>query len=511
MDQYQMMQQIAPMIPVEAVNELAKQLITMNDTNFVCLAAVQEKDGKQYYKPEDMRKAVEAVRLETLEAYVDNVKQEPLMAEAPKAGTIKKEETNSALGFKKLTLSNGATVLMKQTDFNADEILFSATADGGNSVLKNPESGDVQLASMVLSQSALGSFMSTDLQKALAGKQCGTQFSISNDSHGLAGTTTPKDLETLMQLIYLDFTNVQKDEKAVANIINLIATQLKNISQNNEAVFEDSVMSTVYGNNPVYRVPTAEMVEAISYDRVLQIWQQLYGNAANFTFTFVGNYDEQQLKQFICQYIASLPSTGKKTLKAGDLRTYVKGDVKNNFKKKMENPQAQAQEMWRSDEVKFTLENDVLTDVTTRILEMLYNREIREKLSAAYHAGAEGSLDVEAGKAYVTISGVGKLNPEKAAVALPEFMKGMQATVAAPNQEDLNKAKQILLKQADVDAKTNQYWRRIINRYNRYGLDFHTDYKKVVEGMNAQKVSQFLKNVLLKSGHHVEVTMMPEE
>ena len=269
-------------------------------------------------------------------------------------------------------------------------------------------------------------------------------------------------------------------------------------------------MSTVYGNNPVYRVPTAEQVEAINYDRVLQNWKQLYSNAADFTFTFVGNYDEQQLKQFICQYIASLPSTGKKALKAGDLRTFVKGSVKNNFKKKMENPQAQAQEIWRSDEVKFNLENDVLTDVSSRILDMLYNREIREKLSAAYHAGAEGEMDVEAGKAYVTISGVGKLNPEKAAVAVPEFQKGMQATVAAPNQDDLNKVKQILLKQADVDAKTNAYWRRIMNRYNRYGLDFHTDYKKVVEGMNAQKVSQFLKNVLLKSGHHAEVTMMPE-
>jgi zinc protease len=363
---------------------------------------------------------------------------------------------------------------------------------------------------MVLSQSALGSFMTTDLQKALAGKQCGTQFSISNDTHGLTGTTTPKDLETFMQLVHLDFTKVGKDEKAVGNLINLVATQLKNISKNNEAVFEDSVMSTVYGNNPVYRVPTAEMVEAISYDRVLENWKTLYGNAANFTFTFVGNYDEDQLKQYICQYIASLPSTGKKTLKASDLRTFVKGDVKNNYLKKMENPQAQAQEMWRSDEVKYTLENDVLTDVSTRILEMLYNREIREKLSAAYHAGAEGSLDVEAGRAFVTISGVGKLNPEKAAVALPEFMKGMKATVAAPNQEDLNKAKQIMLKQADVDAKTNAYWRRIINRYNRYGLDFHTDYKKVVESMNAQKVSQFLQNVLLKSGNHVEVTMMPE-
>ena len=509
-DQHQLMQQIAPMIPVEAVNELAKQLISLTDSNFVCLAAVTEKEGKQYYQPEDMKRAIDAVRQETLEAYVDNVKQEPLMAEAPKAGTIKKEETNAALGFTKLTLSNGATVLMKKTDFNADEIVFSATADGGNSVLPNPESGDVQLASIVLSQSALGSFMTTDLQKALAGKQCGTQFSLSNDSHGLTGTTTPKDLETFMQLIHLDFTKVAKDEKAVSNIINLVATQLKNISQNNEAVFEDSVMSTTYGNNPVYRVPTAEQVEAISYDRVLDNWKKLFGNAANFTFTFVGNYDEAQLRQFICQYIASLPSKGKKDLKAGDLRTFVKGNVTNNFKKKMENPQAQAQEMWRSNEVPFTLENDVLTDVATRILDMMYNREIREKLSAAYHAGAEGSLDVEAGKAFVTISGVGKLNPEKAAVAVPEFQKGMKATIAAPNQEDLNKAKQILLKQADVDAKTNGYWRRIMNRYNRYGLDFHTDYKKVVESMNAQKISQFLQNVLLKSGHHVEVTMMPE-
>jgi zinc protease len=188
----------------------------------------------------------------------------------------------------------------------------------------------------------------------------------------------------------------------------------------------------------------------------------------------------------------------------------VKGSKKNNFQKKMENPQAQAQEMWRSNEVKFTLENDVLTDVSSRILDMMYNREIREKLSAAYHAGAEGDLDVEAGKAFVTISGVGKLNPDKVAEAVPEFQKGMQATIAAPDADDLNKAKQILLKQADVDAKTNAYWRRIINRYNRYGLDFHTDYKKTVESMNAAKISQFLKNVVLKSGHHVEVTMMPE-
>ncbi len=166
-DKYQLMNQIVPMIPVEAINEIARQLITNNDTNFVVLAAVQEKDGKQYFTTDDMKKAVANVRQETLEAYVDNVKQEPLMAELPKAGSIVKEEDNTQLGFKKLTLSNGATVLMKKTDFNADQILMSAGSLGGNGVFGVKEANNLNFASMILSQSGLGNFSSTDLQKAL--------------------------------------------------------------------------------------------------------------------------------------------------------------------------------------------------------------------------------------------------------------------------------------------------------------------------------------------------------
>ena len=509
-DEFQLMQQIVPMIPVDVVNGMAKELITDNDSNMVCLAAVQEKDGKQYYAPEEMKKAINAVRLEKLEAYVDNVKDEPLMAEKPKAGTIVKETENQQLGFKQLTLSNGVTVNMKKTDYNNAQIFFSAFSEGGNSVFGKKDVKDLQLASLLMSSSALGDFMSTDLQKALAGKQCSTEFMIGTDEHGLTGSTTPKDLETLMQLIHLDFTKLNKDEKAVSTLINLLSTQLKTISLNNDVVFEDSVMSVTYKNNPFYRVPTAEDVEAISYDRVMEFWKELFGNAANFTFTFVGNYDEQQLRQYICQYLASLPSTGKKTLKGSDTRTFADGDVKNSFKKKMENPQAQALEMWRSNVVDYTLENEVLTDVCGRMLDMVYNREIRERLSAAYHAGAESEVDMEGGKAYAIIKGSGKLNPDKAAQAIPEFVKGMNATIASPNVEDLNKVKQILLKQADVDAMTNTYWRRIINRYCRHGVDFHTNYKRVVEGVNANQVSSFLQNIILRGRNHIQVTMMPE-
>lgn len=510
-DEYQIMNALSANIPVEIINQIAGQLIADNDTNFVVLAAVQEKDGKQYFTGADMKKAVDAVRQEKLTAYVDNVKQEPLITEMPAKGSIVKSTENAALGFKQLTLSNGATVLMKKTDFNADEIVFRATSNGGASVFGKEDVYNLQFANYILSQSGLGNFSSTDLQKALAGKQVGTQFSIENAMHGLSGNSTPKDLETLFQLIYLDFTKVTKDEKAVNNFLTLISTQLKNISLNNEAVFQDSVMSVVYNNNPYFRIPSAENIEGISYDRVLEIWKNLYGNAADFTFTFVGNYDEAQLCQFIEQYIASLPSKGKATLTQKEIRTFANGEKNRSFEKKMENPQAQANSIWRSNPVKFTLQNNVMQDVSGRMLDMMLNREIRERLSAAYHAGAESELDVDGPATYISIKGTGKLNPDKAAEAIPEFQKGMKSLVAAPNADDLLKVKQILLKQADVDAKTNRYWTGVLNTWKRFGVDVYTDYKKTVEAVSTKSVSDFLKNVVLKSKNHVEVIMMPEK
>ena len=510
-DEYQIMNALSANIPVEIINQIAGQLIADNDTNFVVLAAVQEKEGKQYFTGADMKKAVDAVRQEKLTAYVDNVKQEPLITEMPAKGSIVKSTENAALGFKQLTLSNGATVLMKKTDFNADEIVFRATSNGGASVFGKEDVYNIQFANYILSQSGLGNFSNTDLQKALAGKQVGTQFSIENAMHGLSGNSTPKDLETLFQLIYLDFTKVTKDEKAVNNFLTLISTQLKNISLNNEAVFQDSVMSVVYNNNPYFRIPSAENIEGISYDRVLEIWKNLYGNAADFTFMFSGNYDEALLCQYIEQYIASLPSTGKATSKGKEIRTFANGVKKCSFTKEMQNPQSQAQEIWRSNPMKYTLEKMVLLNVSYRLLDMTFNREIRERLSAAYHAGADIDLDVDGPNIYYILKGVGKLNPDKALGAIPEFQKGMDATVASPNLEDLQKAKQIMLKQADEDAKTNSHWLNVMTRWILQGVDIETNYKKTVEAVTPAAISNFLKNDILKSGNHIEVVMMPEK
>lgn len=504
-DEYQIYQMLVPHIPVTAINQYAKQLVCDNDTNLVTLAMMREAEGVVYPTEQELADIVKQVRSEKLEAYVDNVKQEPLIAQLPKAGKIKSTIEDKKLGFKTLTLSNGAKVVLKKTDFKNDEIKFSATANVGYSAFNKADNIQAFMGSMLLNASGLGKFSSNDLEKALAGKQASVAYSFSPFKHGLEGNSTPKDIETLMQLIYLKMTALSKDEKSANNLISTIKTALANQSKNPQMVYQDSLQSTIYMGNKLARIPSSAEVEAVSYDRAIELGRQYFSNAKDFTFFFVGNYDEATLLPLIEQYIASIPSKGAKLKnKAIPVAT---GEVKNIFTKSMENPMSQVTEIWYA-LTPYTLQSTVLADISARLLQMDYLRNIREKLSAAYHAGAEADMEINYdGQLAISLTGSAQLNPNKLDEALPYFFSGLKNTVEQPNTGDLQKIKEILLKQAKVSAKTNGYWTGILRNYVVNGIDLHTDYQKMVSDVNGKAISDFLKNIVLKPGNHTEVIM----
>ncbi|MBD9015111.1 MAG: insulinase family protein [Prevotella sp.] len=508
-DEYKIYQMIVPSFTVEHINDAMKNLISETDTNFVSMVLMKEAEGVSYPTEQELAAIVKQVRGEKLEAYVDNVKQEPLMASAPKAGSIKKVVENKVLGFKKLTLSNGAKVVLKKTDYEDNEIRVAGSANVGYSAFQN-DPVNAANASTVWEVSGLAGFTGNDLQKMLAGKQCSVGLTMSPFRHGIAGTSTPKDLETMMQLLYLSMTNLTKDEKAFENLKNTYVTVLSNKSNNPNMVYQDSIQSTLYLGNKLALLPNAEDIQNINYDRVLDMQKQLYGNAKDFTFYFVGNYDEKVLLPLIEQYIASLPNKGMK-LKNQKI-PYAKGEVKNIFTKAMENPQSQAREMWFVKLPAYTQKTAVLADISARLLEMKYLRSIREELSAAYSTGASCGLIFDYdGKLALTINGTAQLNPDKVDAAVPCFFKGMEETIAAPDANDLQKVKEILLKQAGVDEKTNSYWMQVLSMYDLHKVDTHSNYRELVKAVDAQQISNFLKNVVLKSGNHFEVIMKAEK
>lgn len=508
-DYYQMMQQLIPAIPVEAINQVAKQLIPDNDTNLVVMEWAREADGLSYPTEADMKAAVAAARAAQVEAYVDNVKNEPLMANLPKAGKIVKETTNDKFGYKELTLSNGAKVILKSTDYKDDEVQMNAYAMGGKSLFGEADYSNLKLFDDVMSISGLANFSSTELTKALAGKNVNVNPSMGLTRQYMTGHSTPKDLETLFQLTYLYFTAVSKDEKQYTNLMNQLGTVLKNKSLSPDLVFQDSLTNTINNHDP--RFATIDMVDLpkISYDRIIQIWKERYANAGQFTFMFVGKFDEAAIRPLIEQYIASLPAKKGKADKFRDVRQVIKGEVSNHFIVKSESPKATAVELWQAFAAN-TLENKVKADVLGEVLSMVYLKTIREEESAAYSCGAAGGVNLSGTQPLIQIQAYCPMNPDKQELALKLLHKGMADAAVSIDPDMLAKVKENLVKDYDLNVKKNGYWVNTLTTWKDYGLDTHTDYRKVVEAITPEDISAFAKNVVLASGNHAEVVMKPE-
>ena len=506
---YQTMQQIAPNIPVQAINQMLPELISATDSNLVVLILAQEKEGKVYPTEKDMAAAIAAARAEKLEAYVDNVKDEPLLdATKIKKGKIKKETENTVLGYKELKLSNGATVILKKTDFKDDEVQMQAFSMGGKSLYGEADYTNLKVFDSAIGLSGLGNFSSTELQKALAGKEVNADLSLANTRQYLTAHSTPKDIETMFQMSYLYFTNVKKDDKQFQNLMTQLDMALKNKSLSPDAVFSDSVAATTYGHNPRFNNIDVKDLKDIDYDRILAIAKERFQNAGQFTFVIVGNFDEQTIRPLIEQYIASLPATKKKAEDFKEVMTFAKGKVVNQFKVKTESPKATAREMWYAD-MPYTLENNVKIDAVGQILSMIYLKTIREDESAAYSCGAAGYFSTGSKQPKAMLQAYCPMNPDKAELAVRLIHEGIENMAKKVDADQLQKVKDYMLKQADIDAKKNNYWINTINVFKEYGLDFHTDYKKTVEALTVDSVRDFL-NQLLKSGNNIEVIMTPE-
>ena len=506
---FQTMQMLAPNIPVEAINQALPELISVTDSNLVVMEFAQEKEGKAYVTEEDMAAAIAAARAEKIEAYVDNVKDEPLVdVTTIKAGKILSETENTILGYKELKLSNGATVILKKTDFKDDEVQMQAFSMGGKSMFGAADYTNLKVFDQVIGMSGLGNFSSNELQKALAGKEVNADATMGNTRQYVTAHSTPKDLETMFQMQYLYFTAINKDEKQFQNLLTALEMGLKNKSLNPEAVFSDSLATTLYANNPRFTQIDVKDLKDINYDRILEMAKDRYKNAGQFTFIFCGNFDEQAIRPLIEQYVASLPSTGAQPEDFNETLTLAKGEVVNKFTVKTESPKAIAFETWHAD-MPYTLENSVKLDAVGQILSMIYLKTIREDESAAYSCGAAGGFNVSTRQPKAMLQAYCPMNPDKQEIAIRLLHEGIANMQKSVDADQLNKVKEYMLKQIDVNAKQNHFWINTITTWKDFGIDSYTDYKKTVEALTVDSVRDFL-NELLKSGNHIEVIMLPE-
>lgn len=316
-DEYNLMKQLVPNIPVEAINQTIKELVTDDNRLLICM--LPDNAENQYPTEQQFADALKAVDNEEIAAFVDNVKTEPLIAQLPKAGKIVKETPLAQWGAKEWTLSNGAKVIVKHTDFKKDDILMSALALNGTSEISDKLVSDILFSPIALSYKGLGTYTNSDLDKYLAGKQANVSVSFGSYTRNISGSTTPKDLPTMMELLYMNFTGINFSEEEFKALQSQYSSLIHNQEADPSFIFQTKIYESLY-NSPRMRAITSADVEKSTRENVLKIAKDMTANAAEYTFVFVGNVDEATLRPLVEQYIASLPGNAKAAKKNAKIR-----------------------------------------------------------------------------------------------------------------------------------------------------------------------------------------------
>ena len=507
---YQLMGMIAPQINVDIINQLMSGLIETDGKNMVIMNFNQEKEGATYPTVDAFKDAIAAANATEITPYVDNAPTEPLMSKLPKPGKIVKESENSVFGYKELELSNGARVILKKTDFKEDEVTMSAFQRGGQSLYNEKDWANLQLLTSLNSFTGLGNFSNSDLNKALAGKQASVYLNISQFTDQLSGNSSVKDLETMFQLLYLKFTALTPDEKKFNQTMSLMETQLKNKDLMPETALSDTLQYVISNRSWRNKPFNVEDLQQVNLNRIMEIAKERTANAANYTFTFVGNFDEATIRPLIEQYIASLPAKkGVKTNWVNDV-DMPKGEVINHFTKKMESPKEYEVVIWHNNDLPYSLENAVKVEILGEVLGKVYLQKIREDAGAAYSTEAMGQAGVSGGKPQLLILAVCPVNPEFEETALKIMNEEMVNACTTIDPVALNEAKENMLKNYATNIKENWYWRSTIVEYLVNGIDDHTGYEDIVKAQTPESIAEFARQ-LMSAGNKIEIVMAPEK
>ena len=505
---YQIMGMIAPQIPVEAINQFLPQIISTDGKNLVIANFNQEKDGAVYPTVEGLRAAYDAAASANIEPYVDNVNNEPLMSTMPKKGQITKESENTTLGYKELELSNGAHVVLKKTDFKQDEIRMSAFQRGGQSLYGEKDWANLMMIGDLDSYTGVGNFSNSDLKKALSGKQVNVGLDISQFTDELSGNSTVKDLETMFQLIYLKFTALNKDEKKFNQTMTLMETQLKNKDLMPESALSDSLQYILTNRSWRTKPFNVDDLKGVNLDRIMEIAKERTANAANYTFTFVGNFDEAVIRPLIEQYIASLPA--KKGVKSNWVNDFDMPDGQTlcHFSKQMESPKEYEVLVWHNNEMPYSLENEIKADILGQVLSRIYLQKIREDAGAAYSVQAMGQVGISGGKSQTLVLAVCPVNPEFEQMALDILNQEMVNAGTTIDATAFNEAVENMIKDYNTNIKENWFWMGILSNYLMYGFDQITGYEQIVKAQTPESIAAFARQ-LYGAGNKIELVMKP--
>lgn len=505
--EYALYQKFLPGITLQEINSLIFQWIKPTNRSVVITAPEKEKNNlpKQASLLAMLNKPIGK-----LNKYIDKVSAGLLLPVTPVAGKVVSEKKYEALGTTEWTLSNGARVIVKPTNFRNDEIQFSAISWGGSSLYSDSDYINASNAAMITSVGGMGGLDMQGLQKALSGKNCYVSPAIANYMQGVNGSSNTKDLETAFMLLHGSFVAPRKDTVMFNVVQQQIKTQLANKDKDPASVFGDSV-NYIMGNYHFRRKPfDMADLNKLNLDRAFSIYKERFSNAGQFLFTFVGNFSTDSIKPLVEKYIASLPgSPAKESWKDQGIR-YPPGRLSKIIRKGKENKASVR--LFFTGNINFSELDDLQMGQLCKALSIKLRELLREDAGSVYGVAANGGINREPVTNYsIGIQfGCAPENVEKLVALVLEEIRNTKA-----NGVPVQNVEKVIAEQTralENDVKENSYWRfRLEQQFFRNG-----DPNKLLEA--GQRIKQFtversqvLANQYFNEDNLVKLVLLPEK
>jgi len=480
-DRLELYKQLLPTIELTHVNALAAELMT--EDNCVVLVDGPEKDGVTPPSKDQVLKVFEHVAGLELEPYVDDVEDEPLVAQLPDAGRVVRRERVEEVDLTIWHLSNGARIMLKPTTFKQDEILLHAWSSGGHSLVGDSDYIPAASADSLMSRSGWGNFSHTQLQKQLAGKTASASAYIGELSEGVRGGCRPADLEVMLQLVHLIFTAPRVDEEACQAYLARLRTDLENRLARPEEVFNDEIAITMSQGHLRRKPWTPETLAEMDAERSLQLFRERFESAGDFTFLFVGNFDIGELEALVETYVGSLPTGSGESWRDPDVQPPA-GKIDRTVRKGVA-PKSRVRMKFGGD-ITFNYQERYWVYSMVSALRTRLREEMREAIGGTYSVRAYASIDHYPVPRFEINIGFG-CAPDQVELLIDVVRREIENLQSELLEESyLTKVRQTQLREREVSLERNSFWLHILHYYDWHGEDVTTvlDFENYVNALS---------------------------
>lgn len=489
-------------VTIDDVNALAKTIIT-NQNQVVTMFGPDKNTFKMPTNSSIENAILKAQKQHYTPYKTQNTLTERLITKLPKPGSIKSERTYK-YGYTEFTLSNGLKVYVRPTNFEPDEVNLKLFSLGGKNIYPDSEMPNLTYLMAGATIGGVAQYNDLTLEKMLAGKTATVTPFIDNDTRGMAGTSNVKDTKTLLELVYLYFTQPRKDPQAFKNLMEQQQEFLTNAHVNPMLAYNDTLHKVAYATNRMASMDK-EQLKRVNYNRIMHIYKELFANAANFKLILTGNININTLRPLLCQYIATLPSNNTKETIGTYEPKLVDGKKTYIFHKKQTTPTAITTIVIKG-KMEYNNRNELLMDAIGQLLRIVYTEKVREDKGGTYSVQVSGDLQHHPNnEALLRIAF--QTDPQKYNDLIPIVYKELEKMATeGPSQQDLDKVKAYELKVYNQVLRMNNYWEYVLYTDLYNGIDVDTNFRYIVENMTCDDIRTTLRN-LIDQNNCIEVTM----